>query len=64
MATDTTRYSIDFVAPQLPLAPIQYDMNAFNQLNGILSIYFNQLDNGVRQASTSPQAEVAGWFFS
>ena len=64
MATDTTRYSIDFVAPQLPLPPVQYDANAFNQFNNILSLYFNQLDNAVRQASTPPQAETAGWFFS
>ena len=38
--------------------------NAFNQFNNILSLYFAQLDNAVRQASTSPQAETAGWFFS
>ena len=62
--TDTTRYDIDFVAPQLPLPPVQYDANAFNQFNNILSLYFAQLDNAVRQASTSPQAETAGWFFS
>jgi hypothetical protein len=54
---DTTRYDIEFVAPQLPLPPVQYDANAFNQFNNILSLYFNQLDN-------APQAETAGWFFS
>ena len=61
---DTTRYDIDFVAPQLPLPPVQNDAIAFNQFNNILSLYFAQLDNAVRQASTSPQAETAGWFFS
>jgi len=61
---DTTRYNIDFVSPQLPAPPVQYDVAAFNQFNNILNIYFNQLDNGLRQASTSPQAEASAWFFS
>jgi hypothetical protein len=61
---DTTRYNIDFVAPQLPAPPVQYDTSSFNKFNSVLNIYFAQLDRGIRNASTAPQAEATGWFFS
>jgi|TARA_E500000318_G_scaffold108284_1_gene118860 hypothetical protein len=61
---DTTRYDIDFVAPALPNPPQQYNQRDFNQFNNALRLYFSQLDKAVRDASTSPQAQAAGWFFS
>jgi len=64
MAVDTTRYGIDFVAPTLPIAPTQYSQSDFEQFNNVLRVYFDQLDQGIRTASTSPQAETTGWFFS
>ena len=33
------------VAPRLPNAPDEYDAATFNQLIGVLRLYFNQLDN-------------------
>jgi hypothetical protein len=39
----------NFKAPALPLPPGQYDTGYQNQYNNILRIYFNQLDNVLRQ---------------
>lgn len=40
-------------APQLPVAPTEYDAQYIDQLLGILRLYFNQLDNaGPMTAST------------
>ena len=33
------------VAPRLPVAPTEYNMNYFNDLTNLLRLYFNQLDN-------------------
>jgi len=41
------------VAPRLPAATPEYDLNYINQLNNILRLYFNQLDNILGQLSTS-----------
>ena len=41
---------INFVAPQLPTPPDGYDPQAFEQFNNVLRIYFNQLDNALRDA--------------
>lgn len=41
---------INFVAPQLPTPPAGYDPQAFEQFNNVLRIYFNQLDNALRDA--------------
>ena len=42
------------VAPRLPAATLEYDVNYINQLNNVLRLYFNQLDNilGQMKAST------------
>ena len=64
MALDTTRYYIDCVAPALPNPPQQYSQRDFTQFNNTLRLYFAQLDKAVRDASTSPQAQAAAWFFS
>jgi hypothetical protein len=55
-------------APALPLAGREYSESAFNQLNNILRIYFNQIDNSLGQltyppiytVSTLPGAAYAG----
>lgn len=40
-------------APQLPVAPAQYDAQFMHQLLGVLRLYFNRLDNaGPLTAST------------
>jgi len=41
------------VAPRLPAATNEYDVNYINQLNNILRLYFNQLDNILGQLSTT-----------
>jgi hypothetical protein len=39
-------------APNLPLAPVQYDSRYQEQLNNVLRLYFNRLDNLIGQLST------------
>ena len=41
------------VAPRLPAATVQYDINYINQLNNVLRLYFNQIDNILGQLSSS-----------
>ncbi len=40
---------IEFVAPRLPTPPQGYDQQSFEQFNNVLRIYFNQLDNALRE---------------
>ena len=40
-------------APRLPAAPVEYEARYQNQLADILRLYFNQLDNTLRQLDTS-----------
>jgi len=50
----TSEYELNrVVAPRLPAATPEYDINYINQLNNILRLYFNQLDNIIGQLSTS-----------
>ena len=37
------------VAPRLPNAPTEYEQRYIDGLNSILRLYFNQLDNTIRQ---------------
>jgi len=53
MPGDSTRYNVPFKAPALPYAPSEYNQQAFEQFNNILRIYFNQLDNALRNAMSS-----------
>ena len=41
------------VAPRLPAATPEYDINYINQLNNVLRLYFNQIDNILGQLSTA-----------
>lgn len=42
--------NLDFVAPQLPTPPQGYNQQSFEQFNNVLRIYFNQLDQALRDA--------------
>lgn len=50
MAGDNVRYNVPFRAPALPYPPQVYDAQSFEEFNKILRIYFNQLDNALRNA--------------
>ena len=50
MAVDNTRYNVPFRAPALPYPPQVYDQASFEEFNKVLRIYFNQLDNALRNA--------------
>ena len=41
------------VAPRLPAATLEYDVNYINQLNNVLRLYFNQIDNILGQMKAS-----------
>ena len=50
MAGDNTVDNVPFRAPALPYAPQVYNQETFEQFNNVLRIYFNQLDNALRNA--------------
>jgi|TARA_B110000908_G_scaffold160970_1_gene204717 hypothetical protein len=62
MAVDNTRYNVPFRAPALPFPPQAYDQESFEEFNKVLRIYFNQLDNALRNATLAQQAEATTWF--
>ena len=69
MAVDNTRYNVPFRAPALPYPPQVYDQQSFEEFNKVLRIYFNQLDNALRNAALAQQAEATDqqsftWFMS
>jgi len=43
----------DFTAPNLPLAPMEYSSRYHEQQNNILRLYFNQINNLVKQLTAS-----------
>jgi len=50
----TTENTItEFTAPNLPLAPIEYSPRYHEQQNNILRLYFNQINNLVKQLNTA-----------
>ena len=64
MAVDQTRYNVLFRAPALPYPPEEYTAQEFEEFNKILRIYYNQLDNALRNATYNQQAEASTWFMS
>jgi hypothetical protein len=56
------QYTIEFRAPALPYAPTEYNALPFNTLNNILRLYFNQLDNALRDTSLADRSDAVGWF--
>ena len=47
------------VAPNLPLAPDEYERRYFDQLTSILRLYFNQLDKILGQLNANVPVTVA-----
>jgi hypothetical protein len=64
MAVDRTKYDVPFRAPALPYPPKEYNAQNFEEFNKILRIYFNQVDNALRNGSLNRQAEAITWFMS
>ena len=56
------QYTVEFRAPALPYPPTEYSAEEFEQFNKILRLYFNQLDNVLRDTSLADQSDVVGWF--
>ena len=48
-----------FVAPSLPVPPVEYDSQYMTQLLNILRLYFNQLDNPGFLASSGMNFDLA-----
>ena len=67
----TSEFALNQVAaPNLPLAPVQYNAQYIDQLNNVLRLYFNRLDAILAQLRTSDDVDPAnvnfpnGLFFS
>jgi hypothetical protein len=50
------------VAPRLPSPPKEYTQTAFEQFNNALRLYFNQLDEGIRETAASTESQAQVWF--
>jgi hypothetical protein len=56
----TSVYELNQVAaPNLPLAPVQYNAQYIDQLNNVLRLYFNRLDAILAQLRTSDDVDPA-----
>jgi hypothetical protein len=56
----TSVYELNQVAaPNLPLAPVQYDPRYIDQLSNVLRLYFNRLDAILEQLKTSDSIDPA-----
>jgi hypothetical protein len=64
MSVDFTNYGVEFVAPLLPSPPDEYSKIAFEKFNNSLRLYFNQLDQALRNDTLVLQAEANTWFMS
>jgi len=45
-------------APRLPNAPTEYEQRYLDSLNSILRLYFNQLDNTIRQLQAASNIKL------
>jgi hypothetical protein len=57
-----SNYDIGFRAPVLPYFPEEYDTQTMEQLTNVLRLYFSQLDNALRNASSTDKADAQTWF--
>tara|TARA_R110000787_G_scaffold143183_2_gene256826 strand:- start:207 stop:398 length:192 start_codon:yes stop_codon:yes gene_type:complete len=58
-------FTIDFRAPALPQPLQEYDRAASDQFNNVLRLYFNQLDEALREsAAAHNSSEALIWFMS
>tara|TARA_R100000541_G_C1889112_1_gene83329 strand:+ start:436 stop:624 length:189 start_codon:yes stop_codon:yes gene_type:complete len=55
---------VGFRAPALPYPPTEYSTFEFEEFNKVLRLYFNQVDNALRDRSLAQQSEAMGWFIS
>jgi len=60
MATYT--HNINFTAPVLPYATSMYEEKYFNRYNEILRVYFNQLDETLRDGTATETSESLAWY--
>jgi hypothetical protein len=60
MATYT--HNINFTVPVLPYATSMYEQEYFNQYNEILRVYFNQLDETLKDGTAVETSETLSWF--
>ena len=57
-----SNYDIGFRAPVLPYFPQEYDTQTMEQLTNVLRLYCSQLDNALRNASSTDKADAQAWF--
>ncbi len=62
--SSTFKTSMDFVSPPLSFAPEEYESGFFRQSNETLRLYFNQIDNTLKDALKQEYAESTAWFMS
>jgi hypothetical protein len=55
-------YAVNFRAPVLPFPPNEYDSLYINQVNALLRVYFNQIDNTLRDTAIIDRSDAQGWF--
>jgi len=55
-------HDINFVAPALPYSPQLYDPTYFDKFNDILRVYFNQIDEALRDGNLQKNSESMAWF--
>lgn len=53
MTINRNRLNVPFKAPIIPQAPQAYNKASFDATNNVLRLYFNQLDNALREISSS-----------
>ena len=58
------QYIVGFKAPALPYPSEVYSAAELEEFGKILRIYFNQVDNALRDVSATYEAEAQVWFFS
>jgi hypothetical protein len=55
-------HDINFVAPALPYPPQLYYPAYFEVINDILRLYFNQIDEVLRDGTLERNSESMAWF--
>ena len=62
--TDLTNYGVVFRAPPLPMPPETYNKASAVALNNILRLYFNKIDDALRNDTLNLKSEAVAWFLS
>ena len=58
------QYTVEFRAPALPYPPTEYSAAEFEQFNKILRLYFNQLDDALRNDTLAEKSDALSWYLS